>query len=202
MSSSRAVQRGRLRIIGGQWKKRLIRFNGAADLRPTPDSVRETLFNWLTPCVFNAECLDLFAGSGALGFEAASRGARAVTLIEMRQPCYTQLKETMSLLAADQVTTHCAEALEWMTSCTQQFDIVFVDPPYGVGLVERSLRRLTRYELLKPQARIYVECSVNETTVIPEGWVALRQKHAGQVSYSLYTNAPNAVDAPGIDGLS
>ena len=67
MSSSRAVQRGRLRIIGGQWKKRLIRFNGAADLRPTPDSVRETLFNWLTPCVFNAECLDLFAGSGALG---------------------------------------------------------------------------------------------------------------------------------------
>ena len=188
MSSSRTVQRGRLRIIGGEWKKRLIRFNGGADLRPTPDSVRETLFNWLSHVIFNAECLDLFAGSGALGFEAASRGARAVTLVEVHKTCCAQLKETTSLLRAQQVITHCAESLEWMTSCAQQFDIVFVDPPFGTGLVERSLRRLSRYQLLKPQARIYVECSADEVPAIPEGWTLLRKKQTGQVSYRLYTN--------------
>lgn len=188
MSSSHTVQRGRLRIIGGEWKKRLIRFNGGADLRPTPDSVRETLFNWLSPVIYNAECLDLFAGSGALGFEAASRGARAVTLVDMHKTCCTQLKETTSLLSAKQVITHCAESLEWMTSCAQQFDIVFLDPPFGTGLVERSLRRLSRYGLLKPQARIYVECSANEVPAIPADWTLLRKKQAGQISYRLYTN--------------
>ena len=201
LSSSRTVQRGRLRIIGGEWKRRQIRFSGGADLRPTPDSVRETVFNWLSPHLHQAKCLDLFAGSGALGLEAASRGAENVVLVEMHKTCCVQLKDNVALLGATQVIIHCADALDWMASCTQQFDIVFVDPPYGVGLVERSLRRLTRYELLKPQARIYVECSVNEAPVIPEGWVALRQKHAGQISYSLYTNAPNAVDAPGIGDL-
>ena len=194
MGSSRNVQRGRLRIIGGEWKKRLIRFNGGADLRPTADSVRETLFNWLSPSIFNTECLDLFAGSGALGFEAASRGARSVTLVEMHKTCCVQLKETTALLGAQQVITHCAEALDWMTSCTQQFDIVFVDPPFGTGLAERSLRRLCRYKLLKPQAQIYVECAANEVPAIPEGWTVLRQKQAGQVSYRLYMNTPNTSD--------
>ena len=100
MSSSHTVQRGRLRIIGGEWKKRLIRFNGGADLRPTPDSVRETLFNWLSPVIYNAECLDLFAGSGALGFEAASRGAGSVVLVEMHKQCCGQLKDNVALLGA------------------------------------------------------------------------------------------------------
>tara|TARA_Y100001934_G_scaffold199594_1_gene235296 strand:+ start:233 stop:841 length:609 start_codon:yes stop_codon:yes gene_type:complete len=202
LSSSQTVQRGRLRIIGGEWKKHLIRFNGGAGLRPTPDSVRETLFNWLSPTIFNSECLDLFAGSGALGFEAASRGARTVTLVEMHKTCCLQLKETKTLLDAQQVITHCAEALDWVTSCTRQFDIVFVDPPFRTGLVDRSLRRLNHHGLLKPQARIYVECAVDEVPSIPEGWTLLRQKQAGQVSYRLYLNNPDASDTRDLGGFT
>ena len=194
MSSFHPVQRGRLRIIGGEWKKRLIRFNGGADLRPTPDSVRETLFNWLSPVIYNAECLDLFAGSGALGFEAASRGAGSVVLVEMHKQCCGQLKDNVALLGAKQVMIHCTEALDWMTSCEQQFDIVFVDPPYDTGLVKRSLNRLIRYRLLKPGARIYIECSTHEAPTISEQWTVLRQKKAGQVCYGLYQHAANAVD--------
>ena len=194
LSSSRTVQRGRLRIIGGEWKRRQIRFSGGADLRPTPDSVRETLFNWLSPDLHQAECLDLFAGSGALGLEAASRGAESVVLVEMHKPCCAQLKDTVALLKAEQVMIHCTEALDWMTSCEQQFDIVFVDPPYDTGLVERSLNRLSRYQLLKPGARIYIECSAQEAPAISGDWTALRQKKAGQVCYGLYQHVANAVD--------
>ena len=194
MSSSRTVQRGRLRIIGGEWKRRQIRFSGGADLRPTPDSVRETLFNWLSPYLHQAKCLDLFAGSGALGLEAASRGAESVVLVEMHKHCCGQLKDNVALLGAKQVMIHCADALDWMTSCEQQFDIVFVDPPYDTGLVKRSLNRLIRYRLLRPEAQIYIECSAQEAPTISEEWAVLRQKKAGQVCYGLYQHSANAVD--------
>ena len=194
MSSSRTVQRGRLRIIGGEWKRRQIRFSGGADLRPTPDSVRETLFNWLSPDLHQAGCLDLFAGSGALGLEAASRGAERVVLVEMHKTCCVQLKDTVALLKAEQVMIHCAEALDWMTSCEQQFDIVYLDPPYDTDLVKRSLNRLIRYRLLRPEAQIYIECSAQEAPTISEEWAILRQKKAGQVCYGLYQHSANAVD--------
>jgi len=194
LSSSRTVQRGRLRIIGGEWKRRQIRFSGGADLRPTPDSVRETVFNWLSPYLHQAKCLDLFAGSGALGLEAASRGAGNVVLVEMHKHCCGQLKDNVALLDAKQVMIHCAEALDWMASCTQQFDIVFVDPPYDTDLVKRSLNRLIRYRLLRPEARIYIECSAQEAPTISEQWAVLRQKKAGQICYGLYQHSANAVD--------
>jgi len=204
LSSSRTVQRGRLRIIGGEWKRRQIRFSGGADLRPTPDSVRETVFNWLSPHLHQAKCLDLFAGSGALGLEAASRGAENVVLVEMHKTCCAQLKDNVALLDAKQVMIHCADALDWMASCTQQFDIVFVDPPYDSGLVERSLNRLIRYRLLRPEARIYIECSAQEAPTISEQWAVLRQKKAGQICYGLYQHSANAVDnkkSPTLDDL-
>ena len=194
MSSSRTVQRGRLRIIGGEWKRRQIRFSGGADLRPTPDSVRETLFNWLSPYLHQAKCLDLFAGSGALGLEAASRGAESVVLVEVHKHCCVQIKDNVALLDAKQVMIHCADALDWMASCTQQFDIVFVDPPYDTGLVKRSLNRLIRYRLLRPEAQIYIECSAQEAPTISEEWAVLRQKKAGQVCFGLYQHSANAVD--------
>ena len=194
LSSSRTVQRGRLRIIGGEWKRRQIRFSGGADLRPTPDSVRETVFNWLSPYLHQAKCLDLFAGSGALGLEAASRGAGNVALVEMHKHCCGQLKDNVALLGAKQVMIHCADALDWMTSCEEQFDIVFVDPPYDTELVKRSLNRLIRYRLLRPEARIYIECSAQEAPTISEEWAVLRQKKAGQVCYGLYQHSANAVD--------
>ena len=163
-------------------------------MRPTPDSVRETLFNWLSPYLHQAKCLDLFAGSGALGLEAASRGAGSVVLVEMHKHCCGQLKDNVALLGAMQVMILCADALDWMTSCAQQFDIVFVDPPYDTDLVKRSLNRLIRYRLLRPEAQIYIECSAQEAPTISEEWAVLRQKQAGQVCYGLYQHSANAVD--------
>ena len=186
MNPYRNEQHGRLRIIGGRWKKRLIRFRGAADLRPTPDSVRETLFNWLAPVIEGAHCLDLYAGSGALGIEAASRGANFVSLVEIHRKACTQLHQTLSGLETENIEIYCAEALDWMTHCHRQYDIVFVDPPYGEGLVDRSLQRLSRCALLNPHARIYVECGVREKPIIPVGWKLLQHKTAGQVAYRLF----------------
>lgn len=187
MKHSQIKQHGRLRIIGGQWKKRLIRFRGAADLRPTPDSVRETLFNWLAPVVVGAKCLDLFAGSGALGIEAASRGAASVNLVEMHRGTCRQLSDTLSMLNARNVSVHCEEVLDWLDHCNTGYDIVFVDPPYGEGLVDRCLNRLERCTVLNPNAQIYVECGAREKLVIPSGWHQLQHKSAGQVAYRLFS---------------
>jgi len=184
---SQTKQHGRLRIIGGQWKKRLIRFRGAADLRPTPDSVRETLFNWLAPVVVGAQCLDLFAGSGALGIEAASRGAASVNLVEMHRATCRQLSDTLSMLNASNVSVHCEEVLDWLDHCNTRYDIVFVDPPYGEGLVDRCLNRLERCAVLNANAQIYVECGAREKLVIPSGWCQLQHKTAGQVAYRLFS---------------
>jgi len=184
---SQINQHGRLRIIGGQWKKRLIRFRGAADLRPTPDSVRETLFNWLAPVVVDAQCLDLFAGSGALGIEAASRGAASVNLVEIHRVTCRQLSDTLSMLNASNVSVHCEEVLDWLDHCNTRYDIVFVDPPYGEGLVDRCLNRLERCAVLNANAQIYVECGAREKLVIPSGWRQLQHKTAGQVAYRLFS---------------
>ena len=184
---SQINQHGRLRIIGGQWKKRLIRFRGAADLRPTPDSVRETLFNWLAPVVVGAQCLDLFAGSGALGIEAASRGAASVNLVEIHRVTCRQLSDTLSMLNASNVSVHCEEVLDWLDHCNTRYDIVFVDPPYGEGLVDRCLNRLERCAVLNANAQIYVECGAREKLVIPSGWRQLQHKTAGQVAYRLFS---------------
>ncbi len=184
---SQINQHGRLRIIGGQWKKRLIRFRGAADLRPTPDSVRETLFNWLAPVVVGAQCLDLFAGSGALGIEAASRGDASVNLVEMHRVTCRQLSDTLSMLNASNVSVHCEEVLDWLGHCNARYDIVFVDPPYGEGLVDRCLNRLERCAVLNANAQIYVECGAREKLVIPSGWHQLQHKTAGQVAYRLFS---------------
>ena len=193
MSAPRTEQHGRVRIIGGQWKKRLIRFRGSSELRPTPDSVRETLFNWLAPTIEGSRCLDLFAGSGALGFEAASRGAAEVTLIESQHKTWRQLNETRDVLNAPHIATYLTDALDWLDQCETQFDVVFVDPPYGSGLVDRALRRLARGRCLASEALVYVEYRMDEKPAIPDRWEKLREKTAGQVRYSLFlTNCPVA----------
>ena len=115
-------------------------------------------------------------------------------LVEMHKHCCRQLKDNVALLGAKQVMIHCADALDWMTSCEQQFDIVFVDPPYDTDLVKRILNRLIRYRLLRPEAQIYIECSAQEAPTISEDWAVLRQKKAGQVCYGLYQHSANAVD--------
>ena len=138
--------RGRLRIIGGQWKRHTLYFKGGADLRPTPDAIREKLFNWLAPVIEGACCLDLFCGSGALGFEAASRGAAQVVLVDNNRQCYEEINKNRVRLGAQQIRVFCEDALEWLGSNNQTFDIVFLDPPYNSDLAPAVLPTGARYD--------------------------------------------------------
>jgi 16S rRNA (guanine966-N2)-methyltransferase len=177
---------GMLRIIGGEWRGRKIRFPGVEGLRPTPDRVRETLFNWLAPAVAGSRCLDLFAGSGALGLEALSRGAAAVTFVERQRDAARQLSETTAVLARDRATVHQAEAASWLAGPATPFDIVFIDPPYGSGLLADAMQSLESRGWLAPQAFIYLEAPAKAgAPAMPEGWTLHRSGRAGAVGYHL-----------------
>ena len=177
--------RGRLRIIGGQWKRHTLHFNGGADLRPTPDAIREKLFNWLAPVIEGAYCLDLFCGSGALGFEAASRGAAHVVLVDNNRQCCEEINKNCVRLGAQQIRVHCEDALEWLARSSQAFDIVFLDPPYNSDLARRSIARLQAHPLA-PGTMVYVETERRLKLTYPEHWEELRSGYAGQVSCRLF----------------
>ena len=146
----------RLRIVGGLWRSRVVRFPDAAGLRPTPDRVRETLFNWLGQRLTGLACVDLFAGSGALGFEARSRGAARVVLVERdRLVCEQLRRSAQELGAGDGVEIVHADAIAWLGGLGERYDIAFVDPPYASGLAVPALVALE--PRLKPGARVYVE---------------------------------------------
>jgi 16S rRNA (guanine966-N2)-methyltransferase len=176
-----------VRIIGGNWRSRRISFPDHEGLRPSADRVRETLFNWLGQDLGGKRCLDLFAGSGALGFEALSRGAACVVMVEKSRRVCEALRHNAELLAAKNLQLHCADALEFATSAvadaTARFDVVFLDPPFRSNMVAQALPRVA--PLLRPLARIYVESA---TVFSPsEGWRILKQGRAGQVHYTLVT---------------
>lgn len=179
--------RNELRIIGGLWRSRRIRFAPEPGLRPTPDRVRETVFNWLQNQVPGAACLDLYAGSGALGFEAASRGAARVVQVERNPRVCAVLKQSCATLEASQVAVVCADALKFLSGKPEGFDLVFLDPPFRTSQVGPCCRGLEHGGWLKPSARIYVEA---EAGVVPEGipanWALLREKTSGDVAYRLY----------------
>ena len=177
---------GSVRIIGGKWRGRGLPVGNIAGLRPTPDRVRETLFNWLAPVIVRSRCLDLFAGTGALGFEAASRGAAEVILIE-RDPRLARILEEQSLkLGAQEVTVVCAKALEWLKGPASAFDVVFLDPPFGQGLLGPCCEQLEARNWLKPGAWIYLETErALLSPPIPPHWRIERAKQAGQVRYYL-----------------
>ena len=171
----------RVRVVGGAWRGRLIRFHDGIGLRPTPDRVRETLFNWLGQDLTGRVCLDLFAGSGALGFESLSRGARETVLVDRSRTVCASLRETAAMLEAEGARVVCSDALEFLARADARFDVVFVDPPYGTGLTAKALGRLP--PLLAAGARVYVE---NDTPLVPDsGWSLLRQGRAGAVHYHL-----------------
>ncbi len=176
-----ASGRNRVRIIGGKWRSRVVQFPAAAALRPTPDRVRETLFNWLGQRLDGLSCLDLFAGSGALGFEAASRGARRVVLVERDRETARHLRESASTLEASEVEVVAAEALEYLAHARESFDVVFLDPPYASDLAAAALARL--FPRLAPGARVYVETSA--PVAGNAGWSVLREARAGAVRYAL-----------------
>ena len=175
-----------MRIIAGQWRRRLLQVPATGKLRPTPDRVRETLFNWLRDDVEGARCLDLFAGTGALGFEAASRGAVAVVMVEHDRAAAAALAQTVLALGADNVEVVCADALAWVPSSGERFDIVFLDPPYSEPTPEAALARLDRLDALADHCLVYVETARDpDSFALPDGWRFLHARRAGRVRYHL-----------------
>lgn len=169
-----------VRIIGGQWRRRLLQFPDLAGLRPTPDRVRETLFNWLGQRLDGLRCLDLYAGSGALGFEAASRGAAEVVMVERDSQAFAALRRNRELLGAGQVELVNADGLAWLAGERGRFDVVFLDPPFQAGLLPDSLAgAATR---LAPGGRIYAEFGRRPDL---EGWRIVREGRAGQSHFCL-----------------
>jgi 16S rRNA (guanine966-N2)-methyltransferase len=176
-----------VRIIGGAWRRRLLQFPARPGLRPTPDRVRETVFNWLAPILPGAVCLDLFAGSGAFGFEALSRGATRAVLLEQDPAVLAALQENRTRLGADAAAIVAGDALAYLNGPVEAFDIVFVDPPYASGLLNPCLDRLAGRDWLKAGAWVYLEAREGESLRLPAGWQLARSKTAGQVGYHLAT---------------
>lgn len=182
-------QQGQLRIIAGKWRGRKLQFPDIEHLRPTPDRVRETIFNWLQPYVGDACCLDLFAGSGALGFEALSRGAEHVTMIESQVEAAQQLRSNRQALLAEQADVKHMTAQQYLKQCQQQFDIVFIDPPYQADLWTEIAQVLVQCRALADNAVIYLECPSNKPLpTLPNNWQLIKDKKAGDVRYCLLTN--------------
>ncbi|MCB1960641.1 MAG: 16S rRNA (guanine(966)-N(2))-methyltransferase RsmD [Rhodocyclaceae bacterium] len=171
----------RLRITAGVWRSRQLSVVDLPGLRPTPDRVRETLFNWLGQDLSGWDCLDLFAGSGALGFEAASRGAGRVTMVECNPRAVAVLQQHVRTLVATQVEVIRGDALKFATSAPQGYDLVLLDPPYHQGWLARLAPQLPR--LVKPAGWVYVEAESPVEAL--GGFVAQRSGRAGQVCYQL-----------------
>jgi len=174
-----------LRIIGGAWRGRRIHFPDRPGLRPTPDRVRETLFNWLQPGIAGARCLDLFAGSGALGLEALSRGAGEVVFVEADPVIAQALQANVQLLHAEGGRVENVDALAFLARTAIAFDVVFLDPPFQSGLLRDCIPRLAASEWIKPGGLIYIEAQKRDTPELPPTWGVLRHKTAGQVGYYL-----------------
>jgi len=186
---SRRPRGNTLRIIGGSLRGRKLRFPDCPGLRPTADRVRETLFNWVQADVVGAHCLDAFAGSGALGFEAFSRGADAVTMVEKQPRVAASLRQALTELDDSEVIRIIEQPVEqFLATDPQRYDLVFLDPPFGTDLYTQSLALLATGASLRPGAKIYIECArhADVLTAIPTSWQLLREKAAGQVEYRLF----------------
>lgn len=178
-----------IRIISGQFKGRKLPVLDAEGLRPTTDRTKETLFNWLMSGVRDSLCLDCFAGSGGLGFEALSRGAKSVTFIEKDRQAATQLKQNLSTLQVgeDQARLIHGDALVFLSQTQPGFDLVFIDPPFNNNLVPKTIEALDRGSLINNNGLIYVECeNENANYLVPDNWQCLKQKQTKQVDYRLY----------------
>lgn len=178
---------GTVRIIGGKWRGTRLPVPDLPGLRPSGDRSRETLFNWLQADVLGASCVDLFAGSGVLGLEAASRGAADVTLIENSRAAATMLRESLQKLDAGQVRVVQADAIDWLAACEpQSLDVVFIDPPFSSGLHSRAIELLAAGDCVRKGGLIYLETPREmPPPVLPPGWEISREKLLGEVRMQL-----------------
>jgi len=187
--SDKNARKGHIRIIAGQHRGRKLPVLLADGLRPTTDRVKETVFNWLMPYIQDAICLDCFAGSGGLGFEALSRGASSVTLVELNKAAAQQLQDNKALLQAQQMQVVQQNALDFLQHNQQSFSLVFLDPPFRKGLAQQSAELLAN-KGLTDDALIYVEMETDSNQqTMPSHWQLLKEKVAGQVVYRLYQNS-------------
>jgi 16S rRNA (guanine966-N2)-methyltransferase len=185
-------QSGRLRIVAGNWRSRLLDIADVPGLRPTSERIRETLFNWLAPRINAARCLDLFAGTGALGLEALSRGARNAIFVERSAEAVRTLKENIKALGADGAVVLQMDALDYLQGKhPERFDLVFLDPPFASDMLDELCRLLDERELLAKDARVYIEQNrSNPEPKLPGGWQVLKNKTAGNVRYMLVRQMP------------
>ena len=178
-----------LRVIGGEWRSRKLAFFPAEGLRPTLDRVRETAFNWLAPVMEGADCLDLFAGSGALTFEALSRGAASVHINELNPQVKGTLQSQLDLLKCDPdryTLTGFNGSAPGVSDITGSFDIIFLDPPFRKDLMESCCQALNALDIFKPNCTIYMESELPlEQLALPTNWEVIKQKKAGQTHYGL-----------------
>ncbi len=186
---ARTVKKAAVRIIGGEMRSRLLRFPAIDGLRPTPNRVRETLFNWLRDDIEGAVCLDLFAGSGALGFEALSRGAARAILIEANAAACRALKENAKMLKMDNAQVRHSSAWDWLHDSPEppaSINLVFLDPPFAGDLMPRACETLERSGLLARSALIYLESEIApRPQQLPDNWSLHKSGAAGDVRYSL-----------------
>ena len=176
---------GHVRIIGGTWRSRRLAVPDVAGLRPTPDRVRETVFNWLQPYIAGARCLDLFAGTGALCLEALSRGAREVVMVEQSPVALDALRQNVAALNASGARVVASDATAFLAQPAEPFDIVFVDPPFAADLVPTCLGGIAERGWVRPGGVVYIEAPRALDPPLPAGWTLHRSQTAGQVGYHL-----------------
>ncbi|WP_298135423.1 16S rRNA (guanine(966)-N(2))-methyltransferase RsmD [Acidiferrobacter sp.] len=178
-----------MRLIGGRWRRRLLAFPAVPGLRPTPDRVRETLFNWLAPWLAGARCLDLFAGTGALGLEALSRGAAAATLVDSHPAVVAALQENCERLGCE-ASIVASEACGYVaTQGPATFDIIFLDPPFAGSLLTDALTLILARGILAPAGFIYIESAASGGFELPAGLLWHRHSRAGHVAFGLAARA-------------
>ena len=170
-----------VRINAGQWRSRLIKFPDAQGLRPTPERVRQTVFNWLGQDLTGKHCLDLFSGSGVMGFEALSRNAKSAVLVEKTSAVYKAILESKALLKAEHAQAFNLDALHFLNQNQQRFDVVFLDPPYNLGLLAKVLPLLPAH--LNQDAIVYAEAEYKIEA--DDSWQVIKQSKAGNVFYHL-----------------
>lgn len=177
---------GKIRIISGHWRGRKLPVLTEAGLRPTPDRVRETLFNWLAPMIEGARCLDLFAGTGALCLEALSRGADEVVMVERAAHVADQLRRNLSTLDAHGAQVIHTDALTYLHGAHRQFDIIFLDPPFASDLIATGAAAIAARDWLAPGGLVYVEAPATmDPLPLPASWEVAKSKRTGQVGYHL-----------------
>ena len=189
MAARRPGDGGQLRIIGGEWRGRKLRFPSARGLRPTPDRVRETLFNWLAPMIYGSRCLDAYAGSGALGLEALSRGASWVDFIDSNPRCSSQIEAHLAAIRCESASVRCKDVVKWLhaDAALGPYRLVFLDPPYDAELYAPTIDALESGGWLTEDAWIYLECRAQDSALsVPRHWESHREKTMGDVQARLF----------------